>query len=83
MICSLFWYALGLYIAPVDHYWVKVGDTAVIIQQQTNGLGKAFVHLHQNETTALEAAHAVVNAEGECTDLGARRWAQYRVSSEQ
>ena len=64
MICSLFWYALGLYIAPVDHYWVKVGDTAVIIQQQTNGLGKAFVHLHQNETTALEAAHAVVNAEG-------------------
>ncbi|HBI21030.1 MAG TPA: protein tyrosine phosphatase, partial [Legionella sp.] len=64
MIYGLFGYALGLFFAQDHHYWVKVGDTAVIIQQQTNGTGKAFVHLHQNETTALKAAHAVVHTEG-------------------
>jgi hypothetical protein len=35
----------------------------VVIQQQL-GKGKAFVHVHQNETTALQAARAVIKAEG-------------------
>ena len=64
MIYGLIGYAISLLFAQDSHYWVNVGDTAVIILQQTNGAGKAFVHLHQNETTALKAAHAVVHAEG-------------------
>lgn len=64
MICTLFGYAFSLYLLPDHYHWVKLGDTAVIIQQQANGAGKAFVHLHQNETTALAAAQAVVHAEG-------------------
>ena len=43
---------------------VKVGDARVIIQQQKNGDGKAFVHLHQSEKTALKAARTVVTQEG-------------------
>lgn len=45
---------------------VKVGDTKVIIQQQEHGEGKSFVHLHQNERTALKAARTVVKQEGGC-----------------
>lgn len=45
-------------------YPVKIGSSIVIIQQQTSGKGKAFVHLHQNETTALKAAKAVIKKEG-------------------
>ena len=43
---------------------VKVGGTTVVIRQQYHGQGKAFVHLHQNETTALMAAKAVIKTEG-------------------
>ena len=43
---------------------VKVGDTKVIIQLQEHGEGKSFVHLHQNERTALKAARTVVKQEG-------------------
>ena len=64
MIHGLFWYVLSLFISQDNQSWVNVGDTAVIIQQQKNGAGKAFVHLHQNETTALAAAQAVVHTEG-------------------
>ncbi len=51
-------------MAHAAQYTVKVGDSRVIIKQEHNGCGKAFVHLHQNETTALEAARAVVNTRG-------------------
>lgn len=45
-------------------YPVYVGETRVLIQKQQHGKGKTFVHLHQNETTALEAAKRVVKTEG-------------------
>ncbi len=64
MIHGLFGFVLSLFFAQDHLDWVTVGDTTVFIQQQTNGAGKAFVHLHQNETTALAAAQAVVHAEG-------------------
>lgn len=40
-----------------------VGDERVVIQQQP-GKGKAFVHVHHNEQTALKAAKAVLRREG-------------------
>lgn len=43
---------------------VQLGDTEVVIEKIQHGQGKAFVHVHQNETTALQAARAVVDAEG-------------------
>jgi len=43
---------------------VILGDTTVGIEQMANGKGKAFVHVHQNETTALKAAKAVVRQHG-------------------
>lgn len=44
---------------------VKVGDQEVIIEQIQKGQGgKNFVHVHESETTALEAARAVVNKRG-------------------
>jgi hypothetical protein len=45
-------------------YVVKLGDTPVVIEQIQHGSGKAFVHLHQNETTALRAAKQVVRSQG-------------------
>lgn len=45
-------------------YLVHVGDTPVTILQTQNGPGRSFVHLHQNETTALRAAQHVVAAHG-------------------
>lgn len=43
---------------------VKVGNTLVVIEQYNRGHGKAFVHLHQNETTARKAAISVIQSEG-------------------
>ena len=43
---------------------VHVGDTRVIIAKTQHGVGKSFIHLHQNETTALQAAKRVVASEG-------------------
>ena len=43
---------------------VKVGDETVEIKQYTRGTGKAFVHLHQSEAPALEAAKYVMRSEG-------------------
>jgi hypothetical protein len=43
---------------------VQLGDTKVVVEKIQHGHGKAFVHVHQNETTALQAARAVVDAEG-------------------
>ncbi len=55
---------LGLNPVYASSYLVKIGSSIVIIQKQQHGKGKAFVHLHQNETTALQAAKAVIKAEG-------------------
>jgi len=43
--------------------WV-LGDTPVVIQREDYGPGKIFVHVHANETTALEAARLVARTEG-------------------
>lgn len=43
---------------------VRLGDTTVWIVQEKQGRGKSFIHLHQNETTALKAARAVVEMQG-------------------
>jgi hypothetical protein len=60
----LFLFCFLITTAHAAQYSVNVGDSRVIIQQQHNGCGKAFVHLHQNETTALKAARALVKARG-------------------
>lgn len=43
---------------------VQVGSTLVTIKQEQRGVGKNFVHLHQNETTALKAARTIVKSKG-------------------
>ena len=43
---------------------VSVGDTKVTIKQIQNGPGKSFIHVHQNEKTALQAAQHIVESEG-------------------
>ncbi|PJD92565.1 MAG: protein tyrosine phosphatase [Legionella sp.] len=43
---------------------VHVGNTRVIVVQETHGKGKAFIHVHQNETTALAAARAIIRHQG-------------------
>ncbi len=43
---------------------VTLGDSTVIISKIHHGPGKSFVHLHQNEATALKAALSVVHSEG-------------------
>lgn len=49
----------------VKRYPVRLGDDTVVhILQEKNGQGKNFVHVHQNETTALHAAKAVIKSEG-------------------
>ena len=50
----------------IHHYMVNVGDARVYIQQQKNGDGKTFVHLHQSEKTALKAARTIVRQDGGC-----------------
>ena len=46
------------------NYPVQLGDTRVIIHMQRQGTGKSFIHVHQNETTALAAAKAMIKADG-------------------
>lgn len=64
MIYILFLYFSVLHVSYELTDLVQVGDSSVLIHQQKSGRGKTFVHLHQNETTALKAARTVVDAEG-------------------
>lgn len=50
--------------ACATKYRVNLGDTPVVIEKIQHGQGKTFVHLHQNETTALTAAKKVVQDKG-------------------
>ncbi len=44
---------------------IKLGDDAtVIIVQEKHGEGKNFIHVHQNERTALRAARIILKREG-------------------
>lgn len=61
------WLFLLVMITPPLHATtvpVKLGSTTVLIQRQQYGKGKSFVHLHQNERTALKAAKKVVKSQG-------------------
>jgi len=55
---------IGLHPLHAHQYSVRLGDAVVIVKQQFHGKGPAFVHLHQNEKTALKAANAVVKGQG-------------------
>jgi len=64
-----YWLTVLLFLTQfgcaVNHS-VMVGDERVVIQQTVGkgGKGKAFVHVHHNEQTALKAAKTVVHQEG-------------------
>lgn len=45
------------------NHQVMVGDERVIVQQ-TPGKGNTYVHVHQNEQTALKAAKTIVRQQG-------------------
>lgn len=64
MRCGLFLLILGWSTVYAGSYPIRVGNSTVVIQQEENGKGKNFIHLHQNETTALQAARAVIRKEG-------------------
>ena len=57
LLCSV----SDFYAAAIPVY---LGDEIVWIKKQNHGPGKAFIHLHQNEKTALKAAYAVVQKQG-------------------
>ncbi|GGI93476.1 protein tyrosine phosphatase [Legionella impletisoli] len=46
-----------------QNYAVTLGDETVTIHTVHHGKGKVFIHVHQNETTALKAALAVIAKE--------------------
>lgn len=45
-------------------YPIQLGDTTVTIVREQYGKGKSFIHVHQNETTALEAARTIIQHQG-------------------
>lgn len=59
LLLALFFLQTG---CAINHK-VMVGDERVIIKQ-TPGKGKAYVHVHQNETTALKAAKVAIARQG-------------------
>lgn len=46
-----------------NNHKVMVGDEPVIIKH-TQGQGKTYIHVHQNETTALKAARFAISKQG-------------------
>lgn len=47
-----------------QQYPVRLGDTTVLIVKERYGRGKAFIHVHENETTALQAARTYIKQHG-------------------
>lgn len=62
MKCLLFVLVLLQAGCAINHK-VMIGDERVIIKQ-TPGKGKAYVHVHQSETTALKAAKVAISKQG-------------------
>jgi hypothetical protein len=62
--CVLFLLIFNFNASYAASYPVQLGDETVIVKKQRVGQGKSFVHLHQNEHTALKAALAVMHSEG-------------------
>ena len=50
--------------AKVISHHFRIGNTTVVILQENNGPGKTFIHVHQNEVTALKAARQVIRLKG-------------------
>lgn len=50
-------------VGCTTHHKIMVGDAPVVIHH-TKGHGKTFIHVHQNEKTALKAAQLVLRNEG-------------------
>ncbi len=61
---ALFLLFAGMSTVYATNYPVALGNTTVVIQRHQHGRGKVFVHLHQNEITALRAARAVIRSQG-------------------
>lgn len=55
---------LSFSFAHATEYPLKLGNTTVKIAVIKNGPGKTYIHLHQNEKTALKAAKTVLKANG-------------------
>ncbi len=51
-------------LASVIYYPVQLGNTTINIQQTTFKKGKTFIHVHQNEKTALLAARKYIKKHG-------------------
>lgn len=47
-----------------ESYVVSLGSERVIVQKEQSKVGPTFIHLHQNEKTALTAARAVMKSSG-------------------
>lgn len=45
-------------------YPVRLGNATVVIVQEQFGKGKSFIHVHENETTALQAAQTIIRHQG-------------------
>lgn len=60
----MFLFLFSLSVAHASQHLVGLGDSIVKIKQYKHGHGKAFIHVHQNETTALKAARTVIKTEG-------------------
>ena len=58
-LCAAFFFPVHERLMPV-----VLGDETVVIHVIEQGKGKSFIHLHQNEITALRAARLVVKTEG-------------------
>lgn len=59
----------GLYcllcIGCAARYPIQLGDdTTVVVVREKYGEGKNFIHVHQNETTALRAARIMIKRQG-------------------
>lgn len=60
----LLFFLFSIPAALASNYPVRVGDSIVYIRQIQNGKGNTYVHLHQNEKTALRAAEIMVAHQG-------------------
>jgi hypothetical protein len=64
LFCIYYANVMALPLPHVVRQKVCLGQTSVVIQRENYGVGKLYVHLHANETTALKAARKVAALHG-------------------